>query len=142
MKMTHHQRRPLPMLLLAAAMLAQSPALYAQHDELLVSTTPVADGPVTPTAGPAEVRNEAMTKRAAMELQAVDELLIVGSTDQGGLYQVEIMDEQGRVLRRESMELPQGHRLLPISVDGLLAGNYVASISGPHERQVLRFRCD
>jgi hypothetical protein len=130
------------MLLLAAALLAQGSALYAQHDGLLVSTTPVADVPGSLTERTIEVRNETMTKRAALELQAVDELLIVGSTDQGGLYQVEIMDEQGRVLRRESMELPQGHRLLPIAVDGLLAGNYVASISGPHERQVLRFRCD
>ena len=130
------------MLLLAAALLAQSPALHAQHDELLVSTTPVADGSVTPTAGPTEVRNETMTKRAALELQAVDELLIVGSTDKGGLYDVEIMDERGRVLRRERMELPPGHRLLPISVDGLVAGQYVASISSLHHRQVLRFRRD
>jgi hypothetical protein len=130
------------MLLLAAALLAQGPTLYAQQDGLLVSTTPVADVSVTPTARTIEVRNETMTKRAAMELQAVDELLIVGSTDQGGLYEVEIMDEQGRVLRRDRMELAQGYRLLPISVDGLLAGNYVASISGPHQRQVLRFRRD
>ena len=130
------------MLLLTAALLAQGPALYAQHDGLLVSTTPVADGPGKPDAGAAVVRNATMTKRVALELQAVDQLLIVGSTDKGGLYDVEIMDEQGRVLRRERLELAQGHRLLPISVDGLLAGNYVASISGPQDRQVLRFRCD
>jgi hypothetical protein len=130
------------MLLLAAALLAQGSALYAQHDGLLVSTTPVADGPGSPSARAIEVRNETITKRAAMELQAVDELLIVSSTDRGGVYDVEIMDEQGRLLRHERLELPQGHRLLPIAVDGLLAGNYVASISGPQERQVLRFRCD
>ncbi len=130
------------MLLLAATLLAHSPALHAQHDGLLVSTSAVAEGPGTPTARAIEVRNGSTTKRASMELQAVDELLIVGSTDRGGVYDVEIMDEQGRLLRHERLELPQGHHLLPIAVDGLLAGNYVASISGPHERQVLRFRCD
>lgn len=130
------------MLLLAAALLALSPALYAQHDALLVSTTPVADGPATPGARTIEVRNGSVTKRAAMELKVAEELLIVGSTDRGAVYDVEIMDEQGRTIRRQRLELPQGHRLLPISVDGLLTGQYVARISGPQERQVLRFRRD
>ena len=130
------------MLLLAAALLSKGTAIFAQHDGLLVSTTPVAAGPEVPRAGAAEVRKATVTTRTSLELQAVDELLIVGSTDKGGLYDVEIMDEQGRVLRRERMELPPGHRLLPISVDGLVAGQYVASISSLHHRQVLRFRRD
>jgi hypothetical protein len=130
------------MLLLAATLLAHGPALYAQHDGLLVSTTSVPDGRDEPKAGAAGVRNVTVTQRTSLELQAVDELLIVGSTDRGGLYDVEIMDEQGRVLRRHRLQLAKGHRLLPLSVAGLVAGKYVASISSPHDRQVLRFRRD
>ncbi len=138
-----HHRRPLHRLLFATALLAPALPLLAQDEFLVVSTTTVADGPGTSSARTPHVRIERTSTRGALELQAVDELLIVGSTDQGGTSHVEIRDEQGQLVRQCTTSLSEGRRLLPFSVEGLLPGRYVASISGPRaDRQVLRFRRD
>lgn len=137
-----HRRRTLHRLVLATALLAPTCSLMAQEDLLVLSTTNASDGPGTSSVPATDVRRERTGTRASHELQAVNELLIVGSTDQGGTYAVEIRDEQGLLVRHFTTSLSAGRRLLPFSVEGLVPGRYVASITGPRDRQVLRFRCD
>lgn len=133
-------RSPYPLFATAFVALCHTMSIHAQDHDLVAHHA--SGTSEVPAAASVAVLEAPRAARVLELLPPARQLMVSYVTDSIGLVEVDILDEQGRTVRRSSTTAQAGRNRLPIDVSGLAAGNYVARIGARGAAGIVRFRRD